>query len=221
MRGQIHGGSLMIFSANFKLRKSGPRGTQWWNQKQMVTSRRQQPPRTETCILPELCESWSQFPTYLRLKMVAMLVVDLMMNSLLIPQPVVIALMKMVATLVIFKSVLNSPFIFPSYPPYLTSLHPRSSSDQSWSIFLIFWKASQFTTLSQLYCSEFVKMKFQWFSTAKDFNITLSKGGIKIFFKPFDSFLRYCSHTISSLPVDVDHLDRGNCEIIKSKCSST
>ena len=84
MRKQIHGGFLLIFSANFKLRKSGPRGTQWWNQKQMVTSRRQQPPRTETCILPELCESWSQFPTYLRLKMVAMLVVDLMMNSLLI-----------------------------------------------------------------------------------------------------------------------------------------
>lgn len=80
----MHGGSLLIFSANCKLRKRGLQGTLWWNQKQIVTSRRQQPPRTETCILPELCESWSQFPTYRRLKIVALLVVDLVMSSLLI-----------------------------------------------------------------------------------------------------------------------------------------
>ena len=154
MRKQIHGGSLLIFSVNFKLRKSGPRGTQWWNQKQMVTSRRQQPPRTETCILPELCESWSQFPTYLRLKMVAMLVVDLMMNSLLIPQPVVIALMKMVATLVIFKSVLNSSFIFPPYPPYLTSLLLINLD-------LYFWSFEKLHN-SQLFHSCIVQSLLKW-----------------------------------------------------------
>ena len=171
-------GSLLIFSANCKLRKRGLRGTEWGNQKQMVTSRRQQPPRTETCILPELCASWSQFPTYLRLKMVAMLVVDLVMSSLLI-----FSLLSSPwwrwwpcrtwwwSSNLFWTFRLSSHSLCPSLRPRFPSDHARSCC-----LYPFFRKASRFTTLSLL--SWFLGFKVCSRVSSMIFHLTLSKSKI-------------------------------------------